>query len=203
MKQQLSKICAQGISVVLHPLFMPTYSIVSILVYLQAAWQYTAIVSACCFLMTCLCPLFEIWRRVRLGKLKSIELSDRKERTVPYLISVLCLVIWCALADAFELPWTIVGIYVACAALLLVVTLINLKWKISIHLTSFGAYAGMMAVLTRKAECLWLFPVLLFVALLLMYARIRLKTHTPLQVVAGFLLGLTASSVAMYFLMPN
>ena len=201
--QNTKYILSKTISVVLHPLFVPTYSIASILIYLKAAWQYTMVATALCFILTCLCPLLEIWLRVRAGKLTSIELYEQKERTIPYLISMLCMALWCLFAYNLELPMTIVGIYITCTVLLLVVMLINLKWKISIHLTSFGAYAGMMAIITFRAGYMWLFPLLLLVALLLMYARIYLKAHTPRQVVVGFLLGLVVASVSTYLLMPQ
>jgi membrane-associated phospholipid phosphatase len=75
---------------------------------------------------------------------------------------------------------------------LLSVTIINHWWKISAHLTGIGGLLGGICSYGICYSTLPFYPILivLILALLLMYSRIHLRAHTPMQVVCGFLLGL-------------
>ena len=75
---------------------------------------------------------------------------------------------------------------------LLAVTLINHWWKISAHLTGIGGLLGGICSFALHYATLpmGLVVIVLLVALILMYARLYLDAHTPLQVVAGFILGI-------------
>ena len=80
---------------------------------------------------------------------------------------------------------------------LVVVTLINLKWKISAHLTGIGGLLGGVCsfALYYSTLPLGLILTILAASLILMYARLYLHAHTPLQVVCGLLLGLLSTFI--------
>jgi membrane-associated phospholipid phosphatase len=80
---------------------------------------------------------------------------------------------------------------------LLAVTIINHWWKISAHLTGIGGLIGGVCSFAMNYSILpvGLVITLLLISLLLMYARLYLNAHTPMQVICGFLLGLLATFI--------
>jgi membrane-associated phospholipid phosphatase len=72
-----------------------------------------------------------------------------------------------------------------------------LKWKISAHLTGIGGLLGGVCsfALYYSTLPLGLVITILTASLILMYARLYLHAHTPLQVVCGLLLGILSTFI--------
>ena len=68
---------------------------------------------------------------------------------------------------------------------------INLKWKISIHMLGMGGIVGTIIglILRYQIDAVPLVISLVILSGLVGYSRLRLDAHTPLQVYAGFVLG--------------
>jgi membrane-associated phospholipid phosphatase len=84
-----------------------------------------------------------------------------------------------------------------------IVTLITVFWKISAHSVGICGVIGFMFGFYQKyADPLLFYPILAIILLagILMSARLYLNAHTPAQVFAGGLLGLTISFTTIYFL---
>lgn len=190
---------AKALSVLLYPLFVPTYG-VALFCYayhtqvnpLSPVWTVIAIVGT--FLLTCLIPLSAIWIRIKRGVIKDIQIEDPEQRTVPYLYAALGFSFWAYLMiSVLHAPLFIGFIALGATAAIGLITLINRWWKISAHLTGMGGLIGGLftyclgigAIPTVGTFCLWL-----GLTLVLMYARLYLKAHTPSQVSAGWLMGL-------------
>jgi membrane-associated phospholipid phosphatase len=80
------------------------------------------------------------------------------------------------------------------------VTLITLFWKISAHAVGTGGLLGFLfGIVYSFAAVELLYPTLVCVlaAGLLLSARLYLNAHTPAEVGAGFLLGLTICFTAV------
>jgi membrane-associated phospholipid phosphatase len=84
-----------------------------------------------------------------------------------------------------------------------IVTIINHWWKISAHLTGIGGLLGGVCSFAMNYARLPLGMIiaLLVVSLLLMYARIYLNAHSPMQVVCGFILGILAIFVPNFIML--
>ena len=132
-----------------------------------------------------------------LGRISSVYLTKREERTAPYVVTLVGMALWCYfLQVVLHVPSFAVIAAIGGTLALVLVSLINLKWKISAHLTGFGALIGGVVGYGLQMGIFpfyWLLGLLL-TALLLMYERIYLQAHDGLQVVAGFLLGLTLTA---------
>ena len=138
--------------------------------------------------------------RMSRGKITDLQISRSEQRTVPYLYSTIGFAFWCYFVIwVLRAPMYVNLVVVSCALALIVVTLINRRWKISAHLTGMGGLVGgvISHYLVGSGGPLWLPIVLLGLTLLLMYARLYLQAHNSQQVVAGFLLGLS------FTLLPN
>ena len=90
-----------------------------------------------------------------------------------------------------HLPRFIVLTAIGSAVVLLLLLLINRTWKISAHLTALGGlFGGMMSFsLATGVSATWALIGCSAAALLRMFARVYDESHTPLQVVCGYLMG--------------
>ena len=195
---------AKALSIVLYPLFVPTYGI-ALFCYayhtqvapLASVWISVAIVGT--FVLTCVLPITSIWILIRRGTVKDMQIENAGERTMPYLYSALGFGFWTYLiVRILQAPIYLDFIALGATAAILCVALINRRWKISAHLTSMGGlFGGIMtyclgigAFPTWGTWCLWL-----GLSLLLMYARLRLNAHTSAQVCAGWLFGIACTFI--------
>ena len=92
-------IIAKTLSVVLYPLFVPTYGI-ALFCYayslhvapLAGVWVAVAVIGT--FILTCLLPITAIWIMMKKGEVKDLNIDNPRERTIPYLYSALGFGFW-------------------------------------------------------------------------------------------------------------
>lgn len=151
------------------------------------------------FVFFFLIPLAYVAVMVRRGKAATLEIRRQSARTRPFLFGIASyaagvLFLWMTLQTARPLMLAIAAIYPINTAL---VALINLRWKISVHVASI---AGFLAGLIFVARMPWDVPTLgvltmtsvapsLLLIPLLMWARVRSGAHTPGEVAAGSVFG--------------
>ena len=92
---------------------------------------------------TCLIPGGLIFWMKKTGYISSLTLDERKQRTVPYLLSAISFIAWASfLMEKLHAPHYLVAVAIGAAVALLLVLLVNLRWKISAHLTGWGGFMG-------------------------------------------------------------
>lgn len=195
---KILNILSQAMSILLHPLLMPTYGVGLYMLSMhhrtsELPMVYILVSIVATFVITAIIPLvlmLILWKR---GSISSLHIDNAQERTTPYIYTIICYGFWCYLVmEILHMPvvWLIIAIGATCA--LLAVAIINYWWKISAHLTAIGGFLGGICSLALYYSALPLSLIIsiLIISLLLMYARIYLKAHTPAQVVWGYLLGL-------------
>lgn len=186
------------------PLLMPVYGMMllfdlTILSYApsSAKWIFTLVV----FLINCVIPMILILLLKKLGIVQDYGLNGRKERLIPYVITVLCMgaTAWYVWAKGAPL-W--IAMFFAGGGLAALINLcINFKWKISAHAAGIAGIVAMlvhvahMAFRPDNAAFTWL---IIWIALagMLGSARVWLGRHTVWQVVAGLAVGFCS----VYFL---
>ncbi len=197
--KQLLTILSKGVSILLYPLFIPTYGMAffcaafSVLFLpLPAVYWWVSIVGT--LLLTCIIPLTAILLLIRRGSVSDLYIVQSAQRTTPYIYTVCCFAFWCYfLFSTLKVPTYLLLTAVGATVALILVTIINRWWKISAHLSSLGGLIGgvmSFCLCTGIMPSIWLVVCVFVVALLLMYARLYLDAHTSLQVVCGLLLGL-------------
>lgn len=195
---QLLHILAQTCSILLHPLLMPTYGMALFLGTLQRmrpelSVAYTIIGITGTILLTLLIPatcIIFLWKTKRID---SLHIDDAKQRTAPYVYTIISYGFWAYFVNqVLHLPSLVLLIAIGAIIALSAVTIINLWWKISAHLTGIGGVLGGICsfALFYAHLPITLVIITLSLCLILMYARLYLNAHTPLQVVCGLLLGL-------------
>ncbi len=148
--------------------------------------------------LTLLIPIILLLYMWRKGYIDSLHMHDSKQRTTPYIYTLICYCFWAYFLHAtLQLPIFMLLVAIGAIVALLIVTIINHWWKISAHLTGIGGLLGGICSFALNYSILpiYLIIIVLLLSLLLMYARLYLNAHTPLQVVCGFLLGLISTSI--------
>ena len=202
--RRLLDIVAQSLSIGLYPLFVPTYGIAlfcyayaSRVVSMPALWVIVAIVGT--FLLTCLLPATAIWLLIRQGRVSSMQIYNAQERKMPYLYATIGFGFWSYLLIAIlHVPIYIGLVAIGATVAIGIVSLINRRWKISAHLTGFGGLIGGLMSYCLGVGLFPAWPMLLLwlgITWLLMGARLYLNAHTPAQVAAGWLLGLSCTFI--------
>jgi membrane-associated phospholipid phosphatase len=194
------------ISLVFQPLLMPTYGILmltnmDVFQALPLNWRIMAVVGT--LLFTGILPATPILLMIKKGDVHDLFISRREERTLPYLFSFLAYIFWTFfMYRILQLPLFMVAMGIGSAISIVLITLINLKWKISAHLSGIGGLAGgLFGICFRMGiNPLPLIITVLFVSALVALARIELKAHTPGQTLAGFSLGFLAVFLPCVFI---
>ncbi|WP_276499558.1 hypothetical protein [Pontibacter litorisediminis] len=197
-------------SVVFHPLLLPTYLFAIILYYMPSStltlpMRVRWIVLAMIFFTTFIVPAAAAFAMMRLGYLSSLEMDRREERGFPLLFTAIC---YAATSYLFYSEPTYDAIFYfvmgIIAAAVFLAFAISQFWKISAHSIGLGGGLGLLLVLHKLApEAMLIYPVIVavFVAGVVMSARLALHAHTPAEVYAGFGSGLLlalGASVALY-----
>lgn len=200
------KILSKVISVLLYPMFIPTYGMILFCLWLHQtspilpSYYYFVLLGITAF-FTCIAPLLWVVYLVYTKRITDIYLENPSERRMPYIGSWLYALIWCYLLNILGISAPTLYIFVGAMVAFTVLIVVNRWWKMSAHLTFWGILTGGVAAYAwlMSFNPIWLLTSLFVGALLLMYARLYLKQHTPLQVVVGFLTGfvLTFSPVLL------
>jgi len=194
------------LSTVLSPLLMPTYGvalvmIASVLCVLGLGTRVAVLVV--CMGITCILPLLFLGVMIHLDKVTNLHVNRREERFIPYLFTMACYLAAALYLNHCHSPRWFIMFMVGCALAVLVALLINFKWKISAHMIGIGGVVALiyqLQVLGLGAFSLyWLLCISILLSGLLGSARLALRRHTTLQVLAGFAVGFACVTLTMKY----
>lgn len=192
----MMRIAARWMSILLHPLFMPVYTLViafrldfNLSFFLPAVvlWVTLGMV----FVMTVLFPLTSVLMLLRGGIVETLEMRRPQERIAPYVMTLFyyTLAYW-LLRKTEQHEATYAMLFGAIAAVGLT-TLITLRWKISAHMVGIGGLLGALAglFLLHGTFGIEVLAIGVVIAGALGTARLVDSDHDPAQVYCGALLG--------------
>jgi membrane-associated phospholipid phosphatase len=195
---------AQALSVLFHPLLIPSY-VVALLCFglpqvaLRMAddvrWQLLATL----VLLTLVVPTSGVLLLVKSGRASSVELQQREQRPVPLLITALGFGA-AAATVRLHLPFydpLVYRLLCGMATAVALALLVTFRWKISAHGIGLGGAVGLLLGLAIRATSgilPWL-ALSIILATAVGIARLVLHAHTVAQVVAGLVLGLITALV--------
>ncbi len=192
----MEKKIARILSVVLHPLLVPSYFV--LILYNLPLYSDVGIpvriknmVLLFVFLMTFALPVLIVLGIWLLKLIKDLEMQNRQERIIPMVvISVFFYITFYSIRQlsVFE-PLTL--FMLGSTVLVLLGLILNYFYKISQHMIGWGGFAGALLSLSYTWHTplyFWIFGVLLASGLA-GYARLKTASHTPVEVYSGWLLG--------------
>ncbi|MDR2119026.1 MAG: phosphatase PAP2 family protein [Tannerellaceae bacterium] len=197
------KLFANIVSILFHPLLMVTYGMGLALSFTYLGFYPAALklhLMGSVFLCTVVAPGAVILLMVKGGMAKDMELTDRRERMLPYLLFIASNMACFFYLLRMQLPFWVLSMFTGVCVALFVALCINFVWKISIHTLGAGGLLGAVAGIARMqtTDPHWLFIALLIAGGLVGTSRIILGKHTPMQVYAGFLLGFACTYASSF-----
>jgi hypothetical protein len=142
-------------------------------------------------LLGLMAPFGYLVRQVRSGHVTDHHVRLRMQR--PQILLIFCVAVVVALAAlvSFGAPRELIALIGASMAGLLVALAITLVWKISIHA---GVITGIVVVFVELFG--WHLLLLSPMVVLVGWARVEVRDHTPAQAAAGALIGGATSGIA-------
>ena len=202
---------ARFLSVVLHPLLLPTYIMALLAFQLPAALFPISAESVpgflmLIFIMTFALPVLNISFFRLFGTISSFSMEERRERVLPFaFITILYGVVTYLFYSKtrISLDDNLLRMLLIIDALVLIATVITLFYKVSVHALAACGMLGILLPLNRVAENgSLLLPTLIALILtgMVMSARLQLNAHTPREVWVGAVTGLGVACIGMLLL---
>lgn len=137
-------------------------------------------------------PYLVVRLLMRAGRIRGDHhVPDRRERALPIGLALVSIVVGLVLLAVLGAPAEVTTFGVVTVAVLTVIGIVNLGWKLSGH----AAVVATCAVVVLIAYGPWSLLITVPIALWTGWSRVRLGAHTPAQVIAGALVGAVLASL--------
>jgi hypothetical protein len=202
---------ARFISYLFHPLLIPTYlfilfskTIPAALDPVQSGSHLLFIVLV--FIVTFALPVILLFTMRLFGLVTSFQMTDRKERIVPFTMMTLMYIAVTYLfytKSRISLSDNFMKIMIVIDLLALVATVLTYFFKVSVHSIVIWGALGILIPLNKLSELNVLFYPIIAVVLLagiIMSARLQLNVHSSREVMWGSAIGLATGILGMFIL---
>ncbi|MEM1214310.1 MAG: hypothetical protein AAGJ82_01400 [Bacteroidota bacterium] len=210
---------AWGLSVVFHPLLVPFYMLIILLLvnpYLFGVSHWADegarldIIQI--FLYTFFIPATAFIVMYFLGMISGLDAPEREERIGPYLITgMLYLWVYYDLAQTGRMPTAYASFMLGAVIALFLAFLLNVFSKISAHTVGMGGLVGMILITLLwfsygsfsfgqgEVSMLQFLIVAIVLAGAVGTARLLLRAHEPNEIYGGYLIGFSAQIFAFVY----
>jgi len=148
--------------------------------------------------LVCLLPIVYIAVMVKQGKITDIHMKVRQQRLRPFMVSIVCTGVAWGVLRLMGAPAVVPLFALFSLVQLAVLALITLVWQISIHAVSITGVTVATGVLFGLLPALLTIPLIFLVGA----ARLKLRRHTPAQVIAGTLVGAVVPALLFMIATP-
>ena len=202
------------LSILQHPLLMPTYLFAILFFYAPIIVQPLApdqaqYILLAVFITTFVLPMvsvvamrFSAWSTS--GPVAALSMPTRQERVLPFFFtSLFYLIVTYMFVAKLSVSTVLIVVLATITAIIILTSAITLLVRVSTHSVGSGAMVGLLIGLgIQYPEGELIVPLVMFVLLggLVMSAQLYLNTHRPDSVLLGCLMGLTTSLSAMLLL---
>lgn len=198
-------ITARVVSIIFTPFYLPLVGIAMLLTFTFLSGlptKYKLLLAATVYLLTVFIPtvLIFLYRLVRGWSLQ--ELGRKRNRIVPYAISITSYLLCIWLLDRVYVNHEIISIIIAALIIQAVSIIVNFFWKISTHTAAIGGVTGALVAygfLFEFNPVGWLCLAIL-VSGIVGSARIILRQHSLAQVMGGYFIGVVCAFVSITYL---
>ena len=187
---------AELVSYIFHPLLIVIPTMVIAMVSLGSTLGQAIFWTVLSVVIVNLPMALLLFWGVRSGKYSDASVSIREQRTSIYAVGGTCLVILLAVLVIGKAPVVIVACLISAVIATALGYWINRYTKLSLH---SAAMAGCTAVLLWTAPLIGV--IMAAFAPLVGWARIRLKHHTPVQILIGWMVSMVCVFVVFQLML--
>lgn len=194
-QNRMLSLVSRGVSVVFHPMLLPSLAFL----FLSGLESFQALRIAqvrvqlfwLMFAMTFMAPAMVMVLLQKSGLITSLLLEERKERTLPLVLTAIIYYLTFRFFQRSGLPWIYSLMLLSATAMILSAMFVNLKWKISLHMLGIGGVFGMFHGLAPLFPHQLFLPSVVVIALagVIGFSRLYLRSHKPMEIYAGFIIG--------------
>ena len=197
---------AKFISLLGHPLFMPAYAF-GLLIYTNpyinvmvpdASKRFTF---GILIVFTILLPILTAVVFKLLGLIDSLFMKTAEERRWPFLLTLIWYYMGFNLLTKIYVPQSFLLLMIGAISAIGIALIITSRWKISIHMLGIGGVIGAIIGISQRFQFdhSTLLIVLILLAGLIGYARLKTHSHNYRQVYAGFILGIAVEWLCVLY----
>lgn len=194
---------ARIVSVMFTPFAVPfaAFVVLFLFSYLRIMpLAYKLIVLGVVYCFTILMPTFTIFLFRKINGFSPDDLTDRNKRFVPFILTITSYLFCLLMMRRLNIPWYMTGIILSALVCMMVCIVLNLRWKLSEHMTGAGAIVGGVVAfgeLFGYNPVGWL-CLFILTAGVLGTARIVLGHHSLGEVAGGFAVGLASALLVLH-----
>jgi hypothetical protein len=197
---------AQFISVLAHPLFMPSYAF-SLLMYtnpyinMMISDSTKNLVIIILSLFTIVLPILTAIILKQLRVIDSIYMKTTEERKWPFVFTLVWYYMAFQLLAKLYIPQSFLLLMLGAISAIGLSLIITLRWKVSIHMLGIGGLIGAIIGISHRFQFDHsnLIMLLLIFAGLIGFARLKTHSHNYRQVYVGFLLGFLVEWISVFY----
>lgn len=196
---------ANILSILFNPLLVPLFAFILLFVFTYLnimPIEYVAFVLSIVITFSILVPLLFILIYKWMNKWTLNEISERKRRFVPYLLTMMSYITCLITMYKMHFPYYFSGIIVAALLCMFICTLLNFRWRVSIHLAGCGMFIGGLLAysLLFYFNPVWWLSGFILLSGIQGTARISYHQHTLLEVNVGFMVGMFCGIIGILFI---
>jgi len=183
---------ARYISAILSPIGVSLPAILLVALYHERNQLAAAINTGLTLFFLSVGPMIYILIGVRLGKFSDVDVSNRSQRSGPFIFGIISAFVGFLTLTLTHGPKNLQTVLLLTIISGTVMMVITIWWKISIHASSL---AGAITVLTALYGAVMLPAYVLVV--LVGWSRVVLRRHTLAQVIAGSLVSIVLATIML------
>ena len=194
------------ITALLHPLLLTIYAVIYVL-WGNTMWcvlptSYKVVTTLYVSLGISLLPLISVVLLYIKHNFKGLDMTETRDRMIPLVFTAISSIITYHFITSYvAVLMPIIRMVQAQCVSTIVACIVTPFWRISLHMIACGALVvftyivGMSNGIDFYREAMAVFAITGFVA----WARLYVQAHTPLQLVGGFVLGISAMYMMTIF----
>jgi len=190
----MTKQIFKTLSFILHPVFMPLIGVLVIFSMSHLAFLPIESKRAILYLVAIITIFFPLaiipilyFQRVITG----VEISSNRERILPMFLTSVFYYFCYYILHKYSAPLFLQQYMLAVFVCVLLASLINIGWKISLHMIGIGGIIGLLSALTHLygMHVNWILMLAVLIAGIIGTARLSLDEHNSTQIYSGFMMG--------------
>lgn len=164
-------------SFMFNPPVIAAFAFMILLYPLQRAQTSLIVI---CITFGSVLPLVMMYQLSKLGLVSDFYISEKKERTKPFAGAIASYIVGSVALLLARAPIIVTALMLCYAGNTLIMMAITLRWKISVHASGIAGPVTALVYGTGTWAAVF-FLLLIPVG----WARVRLRAHTPWQILAG------------------